>query len=370
MKLTSIESASVIIKAFGIPEKILEFKNFGDGHINETYLVITEGPDKVKNKYILQSINTNIFKNIYAVMDNISKVTDYLKAHNTDNSKVFMQFLSSEGGKKYFIDSENNFWRMYRFIDNSISIQLPENLEDIYQCSYAFGEFQHSLNEFPADSLTEIIPDFHNTPKRYKDFLKAVENDTCGRASSVKEEIEFIKKRASFYPMLIDCNKKGDLPLRVSHNDTKCNNVLLDADTRKAVTVIDLDTLMPGFSVTDFGDAVRFGASTAAEDEKDLSKVHMDIEKFKIYVKGFLDGSGGLLTNTEIMLLPEGTKMMTIECGMRFLTDYLEGDTYFSIHRPEQNLDRCRTQLKLVEDMESKWEQMKAYVVGFTSYSK
>ena len=239
---------------------------------------------------------------------------------------------------------------------------MPESDEDFYQCALAFGKFQKALNDFPAESLHEIIPDFHNTPKRYKDFLQSVSEDRSGRAHLVKPEIDFIKARADFYPVLFENHSAGKLPLRVSHNDTKCNNVLLDNTTRKALCVIDLDTIMPGFSVTDFGDAIRFGASTAAEDEKDLSKVKLDMEKFRVYTKGFLDGCGGLLSDSEIMLLPEGAKMMTIECGMRFLADFIDGDKYFKIAYPEHNLDRCRTQLKLVSEMEDHWDEMKKCV--------
>lgn len=218
------------------------------------------------------------------------------------------------------------------------------------------------LDEFPAERLYETIPDFHNTPKRYENFLKAVENDYKSRAKNVLSEIEFINDRKDFYSILIDNNKRGELPLRVSHNDTKCNNVMLDEKTHQALCVIDLDTIMPGFSVTDFGDAIRFGASTASEDEKDLSKVNLSIEMFKAYTKGFLKGCGGKLPDSEIMLLPEGAKMMTIECGMRFLTDYLEGDTYFKTAYPNHNLDRCRTQLKLVASMEEHWDELKEIV--------
>lgn len=255
-----------------------------------------------------------------------------------------------------------HFGCIYEFIDNSVSLDLPESNEDFYQCALAFGRFQRVLNDFPAESLHEIIPDFHNTPKRYADFLSSVREDRSGRAHLAENEIEFIKARKDFYSVLFENYGAGKLPLRVSHNDTKCNNVLLDNTTRKALCVIDLDTIMPGFSVTDFGDAIRFGASTAAEDEKDLSKVKLDMEKFRVYTKGFLDGCGGLLSDSEIMLLPEGAKMMTAECGMRFLADFIDGDRYFKTEYPEHNLDRCRTQLKLVAEMEAHWAEMKECV--------
>ena len=352
--------ANEIAKKFNLPGKIISCINFGSGHINNTFLL--EMADGCENrKYILQAINTNVFKNICAVMENIDRVTAHIKESASDGEKI-INFLKSEDGHTYYIDENKTFWRIYEFIDNSVSIDLPESDEDFYQCALAFGKFQKALNDFPAESLHEIIPDFHNTPKRYKDFLQSVSEDRSGRAHLVKPEIDFIKARADFYPVLFENHSAGKLPLRVSHNDTKCNNVLLDNTTRKALCVIDLDTIMPGFSVTDFGDAIRFGASTAAEDEKDLSKVKLDMEKFRVYTKGFLDGCGGLLSDSEIMLLPEGAKMMTIECGMRFLADFIDGDRYFKTAYPEHNLDRCRTQLKLVSEMEDHWDEMKSCV--------
>ena len=354
------KTAKEIAEKFNLPGKITGCECFGSGHINSTFLLeMAEGGKK--KKYILQAINTNVFKNICAVMENIDRVTAHIKESAADGEKI-INFLRSEDGHTYYIDENKTFWRIYEFIDNSVSIDLPESDEDFYQCALAFGKFQKALNDFPAESLHEIIPDFHNTPKRYKDFLQSVSEDRSGRAHLVKPEIDFIKARADFYPVLFENHSAGKLPLRVSHNDTKCNNVLLDNTTRKALCVIDLDTIMPGFSVTDFGDAIRFGASTAAEDEKDLSKVKLDMEKFRVYTKGFLDGCGGLLSDSEIMLLPEGAKMMTAECGMRFLADFIDGDRYFKTEYPEHNLDRCRTQLKLVAEMEAHWAEMKECV--------
>lgn len=334
-------------------------KTFGGGHINDTYIFAT---DKSKNaeKYIIQAVNTNVFKNPEAIMDNIRMVSEHI-INKTGGHKGVMHFIPTTSDRYWHPDRENKFWRLYRFVE-AICLNSPESLEDFYQCGYAFGEFQKNLSDFPADKLNETIPDFHNTPKRFENFLKAVDKDVCGRAKKVVEEINFIKERKAFYHVLFDNFAAGKLPLRVTHNDTKINNVLLDLKERKALCVIDLDTIMPGFSVNDFGDAIRFGASTAAEDEKDLDKVWMDLQMFEAYTNGFIDGTDGLLTNSEIELLPEGAKMMTIECGMRFLTDYLEGDTYFKTSYNEQNLDRCRTQLKLVYDMEQKWNEMKTIV--------
>lgn len=352
-----------IVNNFKVVGDIIEVSNYGNGLINGTFLITCFDGDN-KNRYILQMINKNVFKQPDKVMENILKVTDYLR-NKVETSREVLTVVHTNDGGCYCYDENNDLWRMYEYIEDSICLDRPEFLEDFYQAGLAFGKFQRYLSAFSPECLNETIPDFHNTPKRYENFLKALEEDKLGRAKDVKAEIEFIKQRKDFYSVLIDNNKKGILPLRVSHNDTKMNNVMLDCDSRRALCVIDLDTIMPGFSVTDFGDAIRFGASTAAEDEKDLNKVSMDINLFEIYTKGFIKGCGGQLPKDEILLLPEGAKMMTIECGMRFLTDYLEGDTYFKTSYPEHNLVRCRTQLKLVADMEEKWDKMKRIVTRF-----
>lgn len=334
-------------------------KPFGNGHINDTFLVETTG--QPGGRYILQRVNRNVFKKPVQVMKNIEKVTAFLKIRANSEREV-LSLVPTYDGNTYFEDESGNVWRVYKYIENSICLDTVNNPSDFYECAFAFGSFQKNLSNFPADTLFETIPDFHNTPSRYGDFLRAVSENKSGRAENALREIEFIKARQDFYSCLADAERKGDLPLRVTHNDTKSNNVMLDKVTRKALCVIDLDTVMPGYSVTDFGDAIRFGASTAAEDEKDLNKVHFDIELYKAYLKGFLDGCGGRLKSSEIMLLPEGAKMMTIECGMRFLGDYINGDTYFKTAYPEHNLVRARTQLKLVSEMEEKWALMKEEV--------
>lgn len=351
-----------ILNQFNIEGKVTEYKPWGNGHINRTFAVFVE--NNKQPSYILQTVNTNIFGTPEQIMDNIEKVTKHLKAKVSDSRKI-LSVIPAKDGKSYYIDGENLFWRMFTFVSDSVSLEPPIDKEKFYECGVAFGNFQYLLSDFPADTLYETIPDFHNTPKRYEALLKAIDEDLLGRAKSVKAEIDFAKERKDFYSLLIDSNKSGKLPLRVTHNDTKSNNVMLDAKTYKAVCVIDLDTIMPGFSVNDFGDSIRFGASTAAEDEKDLNLVNFDIELFKIYVDGFLKGCNGQLTNEEIMLLPEGAKMMTIECGIRFLTDYLNGDKYFKTSYSEHNLDRCHTQFKLVADMESKWHEMKEIVAKY-----
>ena len=349
-----------VIPQFISSGKILEFEPFGNGHINDTYRLTVEDGGKI-TRYVLQRLNTNVFTRPKQVMENIFAVTEFLRSKSTagQDPRSSMYFLRPKSGDPFFKTENGLSYRMYRFIEDTVSLDLPETREDFYQSALAFGNFQRQLSDFPANRLFETIPDFHNTPNRFQNFLRAVSEDRVGRLSTVQPEVAFIREREAFTHLLTDALKNDEIPLRVTHNDTKMNNVLLYKDTRKAVCVIDLDTIMPGLSVTDFGDSIRFGASTAPEDERDLSKVRFDLNLFETYLNGFLDGCDGQLTAQEIELLPEGSKMMTLECGMRFLTDYLEGDTYFRISYPEHNLDRCRTQLKLVAEMEAHWDEMK-----------
>ena len=249
-------------------------------------------------------------------------------------------------------------WRVYPFIERAVTLQTCENQEQFEASAGAFGHFQKLLADFPAETLQETIPNFHNTKSRYRDFEAAVAGDVCGRAAGVQEEIAFVRARKDFASVLMDMQERGELPLRVTHNDTKLNNVLFDGETMRSLAVVDLDTVMPGLSVNDFGDSIRFGATYAAEDETDLEKVQFELSLFECYTRGFLGECGALLTENEKKMLPVGAIMMTFECGMRFLTDYLNGDTYFKIHRENHNLDRCRTQFKLVRDMEAAREQM------------
>ncbi|MBQ3064498.1 MAG: aminoglycoside phosphotransferase family protein, partial [Clostridia bacterium] len=262
----------------------------------------------------------------------------------------------------FFRDSNDLYWRVYEFCEHTITRERVENANDFYTCGKAFGNFQQMLADYPAAELTESIANFHNTPWRYENLAKAIEADRVGRLKDVLPEVEFARSRKEFCETLERARKAGTLPLRVTHNDTKLNNILFDEETGAPVCVIDLDTVMPGYSVNDFGDSIRFGANTAAEDETDLSKVTLDLELFRVYAKGFLEGCNGSLTDTEVALLPIGAIMMTLECGMRFLTDHLEGDTYFRIHREGHNLDRARNQFALVADMERKLDEMKKIV--------
>lgn len=345
-----------VLQAFTLDAAPVSCERYGCGHINETYLVVTQSG----RRYILQKINNSIFKDVPGLMGNIAAVTKYLRGLVSDPRGV-LTLVPTKNGKDYLQHENGTFWRVYDFVEQSLCLQAPESPEDFYQSAVAFGNFQQQLKDFPAETLCEVIPNFHNTVDRYRIFKEALAADVCGRAESVKAEIDFALAREQEAGTLVNMLAEGKLPLRVTHNDTKLNNVMLDETTRKPLCVIDLDTVMPGLSLYDFGDSIRFGAATAAEDEKDLSKMVMDIDLFKTYTKGFLSACPGL-TQNERDMLPMGAKLMTLECGVRFLTDYLSGDTYFHTHYEGQNLDRCRTQFKLVADMESKWDEMKRIV--------
>ncbi len=359
MRLITLEQSVNAINNFKLKGSPVGVMPYGNGHINDTFLVVCkEGYEQYR--YILQAVNTSIFPDTEAVISNISLVTNFLRKTAKESRNV-LTLVKTKSDSYIYADNWGLKWRVYDFLEDSLCLERPEGEEDFYQCACAFGDFVKRLDAFDVSQVKEIIPNFHNTEKRYNDFLEAVEKDTAGRKDTVKEEIEFVMQRKEFYSVLKNEEKAGNLPLRVTHNDTKCNNVMLDANTKKALCVIDLDTIMPGYSVNDFGDSIRFGASTAAEDEKDLSKVTLSIPLFKAYAKGFIESSE-ILKPTEIMLLPEGAKMMTIECGMRFLADYLSGDTYFKTAYPEHNLVRARTQFKLVKEMEDHWQELKEIV--------
>ena len=346
-----------IAARFAVNGRVAYCERYGNGHINETYLVETDGGAR----YILQKINDTVFQNVPALMENVAAVTRYLRAR-TDDPRRAMHLVQTTEDADYLRDEAGGWWRMYDFIENSICLQAAETDEDFYQSAVAFGEFQRELSEFPAHTLHETIAKFHDTRNRYVQFREALNADPLGRAASVQTEIEFALAREKNAGELMRLLEAGELPLRVTHNDTKLNNVLLDRETRKPLCVIDLDTVMPGLAAFDFGDSIRFGASTAAEDETDLGKVEMSLELFETYARGFLEACGSALSPLEKATLPLGAKLMTLECGVRFLTDYLSGDTYFRIHRPNHNIDRCRTQFKLVSDMEKKQNEMRAVI--------
>ena len=355
------ETIDEAIAAFTLEGVLREKVPYGNGHINDTFL-LTCDTAKGEKKYILQRMNHSIFQNPAALMENVANVTAYLQKgileRGGDPARETLTVIKTKDGENFFEDSLHNFWRVFLFIDDTFCLEKVENARDFYDCAVAFGGFQRQLADYPADTLHETIPHFHHTPSRFQAFQKAVAEDPLGRARSVQAEIDFALRREADTHVLTDLLEKGELPLRVTHNDTKLNNILFDTASRKALCIIDLDTVMPGLSLYDFGDSIRTGASTGAEDETDLSKVTLDLSLFEAFTEGFLKGSQGSLTPLEIELLPMGAKLMTYECGIRFLTDFLVGDTYFKIHRENHNLDRTRTQFQLVADMEKKWQDM------------
>ena len=356
------EMVDAVLACYQFDGPVLSCEPCGSGHINGTYRVTCGLQEGKTRRYVLQRMNRSVFADIDGLMENVANVTSYLRRRlllsGGDPERGTMNLVLTRTGENYCTDPQGGCWRVFHFIEDAVCLDRVEKPQDFYESAVAFGSFQRLLAEYPAQTLHETIPNFHNTISRFRDFERAVERDACGRADSVREEIAFAMARREEAGTLVRMQEDGLLPLRVTHNDTKLNNVMLDRETGKGLCVIDLDTVMPGLAVNDFGDSIRFGASTADEDERDLSKVEMDLSLFELYTKGFLEGCGGSLTEAEIGAMPMAAKLMTLECGIRFLGDYLDGDRYFRIHREGQNLDRARTQFKLVADMEKKWDAM------------
>lgn len=346
-----------IYSQFRLDGRVISCTRTGGGHINNTYLLVTARP----HLYILQWLNGQIFKDVKGLMGNVIAVTEHLH-RQSDDPRCALTLVPTVTGEPYLLTAEGDCWRVYEYILDSVCLDAAETAEDLRQSGVAFGMFQNQLADFPADTLVETIPHFHDTPDRFRIFREAIQEDRAGRLASVQDEVERILSREKEAGALHELLRRGEIPLRVTHNDTKLTNVMLDETTRKPLCVIDLDTVMPGLAAHDYGDAIRFGASTAAEDETDLSKVEMSLPLYEAFTEGFLSACGSRLNTREIETLPLGAKLMTLEVAVRFLTDYLNGDVYFATSRPHQNLDRARTQLKLVEDMEKKWDEMNAVI--------
>lgn len=360
-----IERVKDVADYFTMEGDMIDLIPYGSGHINDTFCV-TMKEGNIRRRYILQRMNKEVFKKPYELMENIVGVTKWLQNKITeqggDPKRETLNLVPDRDGKLYHVDRDGDYWRVYLFVEDTTSYDKVERPEDFYESAVSFGKFQGLLADYPAATLYETIPDFHNTVDRFAKFRAALEADVCGRAALAEAEIRFVLDREKFSHVLMDKLHSGKLPLRVTHNDTKLNNILIDNATGKGICVIDLDTVMPGLAVNDFGDSIRFGANTGEEDEQDLTKVSCDLGLFDMYTKGFIEGCGGKLTTEELDCLPTGAMMMTFECGMRFLTDYLEGDHYFKIHREGHNLDRARSQFALLADMEKKLSQMEAIV--------
>ena len=353
-----------VIDAFAFDGPIVKNESFGNGHINDTLLLTTAKG----TQYILQKMNTYVFTNPQGLMENVFGVTEYLKKRiveqGGDPNRETLTFIQTRSGDLYYNGPEGAF-RAYRFQSDLFALNAARNAQDFYASGKAYGRFQSLLGDYPADTLHETIPHFHDTPQRMQQLKAAIEKNAAGRKDTAQEEIAFALEREASCGIVMDLQARGALPVRVTHNDTKLNNVLLDPKTGEGVCVIDLDTVMPGQAIFDFGDSIRYGASTAAEDEPDLSKVHLDLELFDAYTRGFLEGCNNVLTPAEKSLLPTGAWMMTLECGVRFLADYLNGDVYFKTSYPTHNLVRARTQFKLVLEMEEKQDQMQAIVAKY-----
>ena len=340
---------------FALNGKAISAKEFGSGHINSTFKVTTDTGEE----YVLQKINKYVFRDPVRLMGNATAVTNFIREKAAD-PRMALHFIPTYAGHYYHRDRQGEFWRMYDFV-GGFCLDAPESDEDFYQSALAFGRFQDLLSDFPADTLFETIPEFHNTIDRYRLLKQSVRADPCNRKNNVQGELKYLFDLEQQVCQLQHMRQEGCLPLRVTHNDTKLNNVLLDKESRKSLCVLDLDTVMPGLSAYDFGDAIRSGAATAAEDEPDYMKMEMDLHLFEVFTKGFLKAAPSL-TEEEVKVLPLGALTMTVEVAVRFLKDYLDGDLYFKTAYPEHNLIRARTQIKLAADMLKKWDDMNRIV--------
>ncbi len=342
-----------VAESFPLAGEVTDIAPYGEGHINLTLLVTT-----TVRRYIMQRMNTYVFRDTDALMANICAVTAHLAARGVESLTV----IPTRAGYSYLDAGDLGRFRVYDFIENTISHQSVTDAAIFTAAGRAFGEFQHHLADFRAEDMTETIPHFHDTPHRYARFLEVLAEDKLGRAAECLPEIEFLLAHADTYARVTDGLADGRIPLRVTHNDTKLNNILMDADTGAARAIIDLDTVMPGSMLYDFGDSIRFGASTAAEDEQDLDLVHFSLPYFVAYAEGFLPAVADSITPCEAELIPYCGYLLTVECGMRFLTDYLEGDVYFATKYAGHNLVRARTQLKLAGEIEQNFSAMAAEV--------
>ena len=354
-----------VCAAFAFRGDVTDVTPCGNGHINSTYIVTT-----TVQRYVLQVVNTAIFKRPEEVMENIVRVTEHIRAGlaasggDAERGTMHVVPSASDPAVCWHRDPDGRFWRAYDFVEHTVCRLTMDDPETFRLVGRAFGQFQRQLSDFDASLLHESIPDFHNTKKRYAAFLEAVKADRAGRVSSVQDEIDFINERSGMCSVIVDALASGALPLRVTHNDTKLSNILLDETTGESVCVIDLDTVMPGSALYDFGDSVRTGACSAAEDEQDLDLVDFRADMFIACAEGFIEGTGGALTDLEIAMLPDGAYIITLEQAIRFLTDYLDGDTYYHIDYPTHNLVRTRTQLKMLEGMERDQDLIRTGVAG------
>lgn len=359
---------SQILAAYALPGTVADVARHGKGHINDTFCVVCRMPEGGTARFILQRLSQAAFPHPEEVMENFVGITSYLRreilAEGGDPLRETLSLVKTGDGADFVTDAEGRAWRLMPFIENADCYQSAT--PELFAASgRAFGRFQYMLRDYPARTLHETIPHFHDTESRFEQFLAALEADKMNRAEGISPEIQFILRRKADCGIALRALREGKLPLRVTHNDTKLNNILIDRDTHEGICIIDLDTTMPGLAINDFGDSIRFGANHCMEDEQDLTKVNFDISMYEVFTRGFLEGARGSLTSAELEYLPWGARLMTLECGIRFLTDYLDGDHYFHVSHPRQNLDRARTQLKLVKDMEEQFDAMGAVVAKY-----
>ncbi len=358
-----------VMAQFQVPGEFLDAQPYGSGHINDTYLVRTQTAGGTV-PWIVQRINHRIFRDVAGLMRNIRRVTEHLHARlaaipGSDPSREALTIVPTREGRTHHEDPEGNFWRTYVFITGARTYDEVQSAAMARQAAFAFGRFQKLLMDLPPPPLMETIPDFHHTPSRFARFEAALAADCADRAAACRPEIEFALARKSMTPVLVDLMAAGSLPSRVTHNDTKINNVMIDDRDGRGICVIDLDTVMPGTVLYDFGDQVRTATGTAAEDERDLRKVRFQIEMFEALVRGYLEAARDFLVPAELEHLAFSGRLITFEIGLRFLTDYLEGDVYFKTHRPDHNLDRCRTQFEMVRQMEEQAHAMDRVVARY-----
>ncbi len=359
---------SVIAAAFDLPGTFVSAEPYGSGHINDTYAIVQRCPEG-RRRFLLQRINERVFKDPPALMENVARVCAHAQERLrrdgvADAHRRSLTLVPARTGRRWHLDAQGGHWRCYVFIEGATGHDVIRTAAQAREAAKAFGAFQALLADLPGGRLNETIPAFHHTPSRFAAFRRALQADLAGRAAGASEEVAFALGHADEVGVIVDAMASGDIPERVTHNDTKLNNVLIDDVTGEGICVIDLDTVMPGSALYDFGDLVRTSTSPAAEDEKDLSKVEMRMPMFEALVEGYLSSAAGFLTDEERRLLAFSGKLITLEIGLRFLTDWLEGDVYFKVRRPGHNLDRCRTQFALVRSIESQLPAMEAFVAS------
>lgn len=358
MSETFVNDKEVIAKQFQIKGDIKTIRNIGNGYVNRTFLVETYTEDGKRHRYTLQRVNTNVFRNMDALMQNFVLITEHLhekfllEGHRAKLGSIPMIVRTIDG--EDYLRIQTGCWRMMTYFSHVYTMDIPENPEVFYLSGKSFGKFICDISDIDPQKISITIPNFHNTYSRYLDLEKAIREDCAERVHEVLPEIDFIRKRTGMMKMISSALDEGRIPTRITHNDTNLNNILFDKDTDMPVAIIDLDTVMPSSLLYDYGDSLRIGTNTACDDERDLSRVSCDLNLYEQYTRGFLEGCGEIMTKEELELLPWASRIITIEDGIRFLADYINGDTYYIIHRAKQNLDRARTQLKLLADMEAK----------------